>query len=113
LNQASRTVPEGVAHQRLEDAEAGTPGAPQAARDHVAANRDGLPLAQRGNRLQAAAIFVAAGKSIEEIFDRVQAGAGKVGGFAGTDALEKLQGRGKPGSRVAHRECYWTTSACP
>ena len=103
----------GVAHQRLEDAEAGTPGAAQAAGDHVAADRDGLPLAQRGNRLQPAAIFVPARKAIEEVFDRMQAGAGKVGGLAGTHALEKLQGRGKPGSRVAHRECYWTTSACP
>ncbi len=103
----------GVAHQRLEDAEARTPRAAQAAGDDIAADRDGLALAQRGNRLKPAAVFVPARKAIQEVFDRVQAGAGKVGGFAGTHALEELQGRGKPGSRVAHRECYWTTSACP
>ena len=52
----------GIAQQGFEDPHARPPRAAQAARDHVAGRRDGLAFAQRGDRLQPPAVFVAQGK---------------------------------------------------
>src|SRR5688572_21304693 len=46
-----------------------------------------LPRAQRGDRLHPAAVFVAEGEPVKEIFDREETGALEVRGFARTDAL--------------------------
>ncbi len=50
---------------------------------------------QRGNRLQVAAILVAKGESVEEIFERDEADVLEIGGAARSDAFQKLQGRRK------------------
>ena len=47
---------------------------------------------------QAAAVFVPQREAVEEIFDRVETDAGKVGGAPRADAFEKLQRR-----REVHR----------
>ena len=80
-----------VAEQRLEDPHAGTPRASQSGRDDLPGNRDSLAFAERRDRLQAAAVFVAQREAEEEIFDRGKAGAGEVGRFARADALQELQ----------------------
>ena len=75
---------------------------------------DGLPLAQRRDRLQAAAIFVAQREAEEQIFDGIQPGAREVGGLAGADALQELQRRLQEvggGASIGSRYC--TTSARP
>ena len=64
----------------------------QAGVQHFARDRRRLPGLQRDDRLQAAAIFVAARKAEEQIFDGEEAGLLEVGGLARPDALQKLQG---------------------
>ena len=51
------------------------------------------PGLQRRDRLKAAAIFVADGKAVQQIFDGEETGVLEIGGAARTDALEELQGR--------------------
>ena len=105
----------GVAQQRLEDAHARTSRAAQAAGDHLAGDRHGLPLAQRRDRLQMAAIFVAERETEEQILDGIQPGAREVGGLAGADSLQELQRRLQEVGGGWHRpgRFYCTTSAWP
>ncbi len=48
-----------------------------------------------GNRLKVAAVLVAERKSIQQVFERGEAGAREIGGAAGTDALQELERRGE------------------
>jgi hypothetical protein len=92
-HRAQRPAP--VVDRRFEDLEAGPPRRAQAADQHAARDGGGLSRRQRRDRLKTAAVFVAQRESIEEIFESDEAGMLKIGGAAGTDALEKLQGRRK------------------
>ena len=83
----------GILHEGLEQPEPGTARVRQPRVQHFPADRRGHARAQRDDRLQAAAVFVAARKAEQEIFDRVQAGLLQVGGLARTDPLEELQGQ--------------------
>ena len=82
-----------VVDRRLEDLEPGAPRRAQAADQHAAGDGGGLSRFQRRDRLQAAAIFVAERKSVEQIFDGDQAGVLEIGGAARSDAFQELQRR--------------------
>ncbi len=77
----------------LEDLEARAARAAQAAREHPARDRRGLPRFQRRNRLEVAAILVAKRKAVEKIVDGDEAGVLQIRRAPGTDAFEELQRR--------------------
>ena len=83
----------GVGDQRLENLEAGTPGRSQTAARDAAHDRRRLAGPKRRNRLKAAAIFVADGKPVQQVFDGEETDALEIGGATRTDAFEELQGR--------------------
>ena len=83
----------GILHESLEQAEAGATRVRQAGIEHLTTDGRGHARPQRDDRLQAAAVLVAARKTEQEIFDGVEAGLLQVGGLARTDPLEKLQGQ--------------------
>ena len=85
--------PAAVVDRRFEDFEAGTPRRSKAASQNPSADRRRLTGFERRDRLQAAAIFVSDGKAIQEIFDRLEAGALEIGRAARSDALQILQRR--------------------
>ena len=93
FSHAARSDAAAVVDQRFEDLEPGPPRRAQAAAEHAAGDRRGLARLQRRDRLKAAAIFVAERKAVEEIFDGDEAGVLEIGGAAGTDAFQELQGR--------------------
>jgi hypothetical protein len=64
--------PAGVADQRFEDFEAGTPGRPKATVDDLAGKRRPLAGFQALNGTETATIFIPKGKSLEQIFHRLQ-----------------------------------------
>ncbi len=82
-----------IADDQLEDLETRAPRRTDAAPDDVADDRGGDTRAQRRDRLECAAIFVADRKAVEQVFDRVQAHAFEIGGAPRTDPLEVLQRR--------------------
>jgi hypothetical protein len=61
--------------------------------EHNTRYRGGHARAERDDFLELATIFVAAGKTEQQVFDSVEARLLQVGGFPRSDALEKLQGR--------------------
>ena len=65
--------------------EPAAPGRRRVGRLDVAENGGLLPRTQRGNRLHAAAVFVAEGEAVKKILDGDQAGALEIGGLARAD----------------------------
>ena len=94
-----------IVHGRVEDLEAGPARRSQMATENPAGDRGGLSGLERDDRLQAAAIFVADRKAIQQIFDGDEARVFEIGGTTRPDALEKLQGRGE------HVVVHCTTTA--
>ena len=72
----------------------------------VAENGGLLPRTQRGNRLHAAAVFVAEGEAVKKILDGDQAGALEIGGLARADPLQELKRGGK--NVIAHSQHHLT-----
>ena len=103
-----------VGHERFKDLEAGPSRGTQAAVENPRGDRRGLAGPERGNRLKAAPVLVPERKPVEEVFDRMEADVGELGGPTGTDALQILErrvqeGGGSPDPWVRH--C--TIIACP
>src|SRR4029077_17847628 len=94
--------------RRLEDLEPGPACRSESAREHAAGDRRRSARFERGDRLQASAIFVAERETVQQIFDGDEAGALEIGGAAGTDALQELQGRRE---HLVGGHC--TIMACP
>ena len=101
--------PAAIVDRGLEDLETGSSRRAKAARQDAPRDGGNLSRTQRGDRLQAAAIFVANRKAIEEIFDGGQAGAFEIRGASRPDTLEELQ----RGRQYLVGQCYWTMMACP
>ena len=83
----ARVVPQ----QHLEQREAAAAGLPQPGADHPATDRGGLARPQGAGANEAAAVFVAEGKPMEEIVRRAQARPLELGRPAGTDSLQETQ----------------------
>ena len=81
--------------------EAGTARALQLGADHFADDRGVAARFQRGDRLRAAAIFVADGKSKQQIFEGDEAGLREVGGAARADAVQVRERRVDTPARAA------------
>jgi hypothetical protein len=88
LHLATAVLHEGSEERKTRPARRG-----DATRQHLAEDRHGGPRAQRRNRLEAAAIFVAARQAEEQVLDGPQAGTLEIGGLAGSDALQELKRR--------------------
>jgi hypothetical protein len=86
-----------VVDRHLENLEAGAARRTQAARDDPSGDRRPLAGLQRRDRLEAAPVFVAKGKAIEQIFDREEAGVLEVGSAPRSNTLEELQRRRQHG----------------
>ncbi len=82
-----------ILHQRFENLEPRTSRRTETAVHDSRDQRRVLPRLQRGDRLEAAAIFVADGKAIQQILDGHEAGVREIGGAARADAFQKLQRR--------------------
>jgi len=82
-----------AADERLEDLEARAPRRAKAAALDASGDRRGLAWLERGDRLEAAAVFVADRESIQEIFDREQADALEIRRAARADPLQELERR--------------------
>ena len=94
-----------IVDRRLEDLESRPPGRSETADGDPPGDRSVLARLQRRDRLQAASIFVAERKAVQEIFDGDEADAFEVRGTTGPDALEELQGRRQKGVRPLSVHC--------
>jgi len=94
-----------VAEQQLEDLEARPAGRADAAADDLADDRRGLAGPQLGDRLEMAAVLIADGKPVEEVFDSVKTDTLEIGGAPRADTLQVLQRR--------LERVYCTTIASP
>ena len=95
FSQVARSAPLASLDERLEDLEAGPPRRAQPAAQDASGDRRGLSRLERGDRLQAAAVFVAERKAVQQIFDGMQARARQIGRAPRADALQVLQRRGE------------------
>ena len=109
-----------VPHHHLEDLEPRTPRRPQAAADHFPDDRRRHARAQRGDRLERAAVLVADRKPVKQILDGGEADALEVGGAARADPLHELERGLQVESRswhacgsARHARGYWTIVAVP
>ena len=84
-----------VADEHLEDLEARAARRPEAAADDLADDRRRDAGPQRRNRLEVAAVFVADGKAVEQIFDRAAGRRAAGRRRARADALQVLKCRRK------------------
>ncbi len=82
-----------IADDQLEDLEARPARRANAAADDFAEDRGRDARPQRGDGLERAAIFVADRKSVEQVFDRVQADPLEIRRAPRTDPFEELQRR--------------------
>src|SRR5262249_872819 len=87
------------------DLEARTARRSQAAASDPSGDRRCLTRLERRDRLKTAAIFVAKGKAIQQIFDGDQAGALEIRSTPRTDALEELKRRRQKGVRPLFAHC--------
>ena len=71
------------------------------------------PGLQRGDRLHAAAVFVAERQTVEQVFDGDEAGALEVRGLPRTNAFQELERRREKVIRNGLDAAYWTTTAWP
>ncbi len=81
----------GVLHQRREQLEAGPARAGQAAVQHFPQHGRRQAGLEAADRLEAAAVLVAARKAEQQVLDRSQPGLLEVGGAARADALDELE----------------------
>ncbi len=108
-----------IRDQYFENLEPGAARRPYAAADDAAGDRRCLARFEGRDRLQVAAVFVANGKTVQEIFEREEAGARQVGGATRTDALQKLERRRENvfaigiHSRLALWKLYYGSGGCP
>src|SRR4029453_2235783 len=82
-----------VAEEDFEDLEARAPRRTDTAAHHFSSDGGGVSRPQRGNRLEAAAIFVANWKAVEEVLDRGKTDAQQICGAPRSDSLQVLQRR--------------------
>ena len=80
-----------VLHERGEERKAGPARRGDASRDDGAEDGGGAARTQRRDRLEAAAILVAARKTDQQVFDRTQPGLLEIRGLARTDPFQELQ----------------------
>lgn len=84
-----------IANERLENLEPRPPRRADAAAENLARNRRDGSRFQAGDRLKMRAVLVAERKTIEKIFDGLEAGAPQIGRAPRPDAFQILERRGK------------------
>jgi hypothetical protein len=81
----------GILHERGEQPEPWPARGRQPALQHFAEHRGRRPWLQAGNRLEAAAVLVAAREAEQQVFDGTQSGLGEVGGPSRANPLHELE----------------------